>query len=169
MEIIIIWAICALLCNGIAKAKNLNSTFWGFMGLLFGVFAVIAVLFAKSNKSKADTSESFVQVKIAENNNGESDMQRLSRLKELQDQGVITQEDYDQQKQKIFDSYGSDNSKIGKTTLGATGAAVGFDVAARNAAKNFIQSQANSVEEGEELFDGLSDFLQLDKINTVSF
>lgn len=159
MEFIIIWAICAGICNGIAKAKNLNSTFWGFMGLIFGVFAVIAVLFAKSNKTKAGTSESVVQVKIAENNNGEANLQRLSRLKELLDQGVITQEDYNEQKQKILDSYSGNDSKIGKTALGATGAAIGFDAAAKNTVKNFMQSQVNSEEEGEELFDGLSDFL----------
>lgn len=104
MEFLIIWAICAGVCNGIAKAKNLNSTMWGFLGLFFGVFAVIAVLFAKSNTTKPETLNYATSGQLNSNLSSETDVERLTSLKKLLDNGVITQEDYEQQKAKILDS-----------------------------------------------------------------
>jgi glycerol uptake facilitator-like aquaporin len=48
MEIIVllIWAGCAAICYSQAKKKNLNVGLWTFLGLFFGVFAVIGVLVA---------------------------------------------------------------------------------------------------------------------------
>jgi hypothetical protein len=44
MLILLVWVACAALCYSQAKKKNLNVGLWTFLGLFFGLFAVIAVL-----------------------------------------------------------------------------------------------------------------------------
>ena len=48
MEILIllVWVACAAICYSQAKKKNLSVGLWTFLGLLFGVFAVIGVMVA---------------------------------------------------------------------------------------------------------------------------
>ncbi len=45
MEIIIllVWVLCAIVCYQQAVKKNLNGALWAFLGLIFGIFAIIAV------------------------------------------------------------------------------------------------------------------------------
>ena len=45
--ILLVWVLCAVLCFTQAKQKNLNVGLWTFLGLFFGVFAVIGVLLQK--------------------------------------------------------------------------------------------------------------------------
>lgn len=46
MELIVIWIICAVICAAVASGKGHSGCLWGFLGLIFGIFAllVIAVL-----------------------------------------------------------------------------------------------------------------------------
>ena len=48
MEILIllVWVACAAFCYSQAKKKGLNVGLWTFLGLIFGVFAVIGVAVA---------------------------------------------------------------------------------------------------------------------------
>lgn len=50
MEILILgmWVLCAFIAYGQAKKKNLNAPLWGVIGLVFGIFGVIASLIAKA-------------------------------------------------------------------------------------------------------------------------
>jgi len=49
MEIFIVglWVICAVVAYGQAKKKNLNAPLWAIIGLVFGVFGVIASIIVK--------------------------------------------------------------------------------------------------------------------------
>jgi len=49
MEIYIVglWVICAVVAYGQAKKKNLNAPLWAIIGLVFGVFGVIASIIVK--------------------------------------------------------------------------------------------------------------------------
>lgn len=38
-----IWGLCGWACYNIARAKNRNSELWALLGILFGIFAVIAI------------------------------------------------------------------------------------------------------------------------------
>lgn len=54
MELIVVgvWVLCAFVCNRQATEKGLNVGLWTVLGLLFGVFAVIASLLAKPSVNK---------------------------------------------------------------------------------------------------------------------
>ena len=49
MEIFIVglWIICAFVAYGQAKKKNLNAPLWAVIGLVFGVFGVVASMIVK--------------------------------------------------------------------------------------------------------------------------
>lgn len=49
MEILIVlaWIASCIFCYTTAKKKNLNAGLWAFLGVFFGVFAVIGVLISK--------------------------------------------------------------------------------------------------------------------------
>jgi uncharacterized membrane protein YdcZ (DUF606 family) len=49
MEIFVVglWVICAFVAYGQAKKKNLNAPLWAVIGLVFGVFGVIASMIVK--------------------------------------------------------------------------------------------------------------------------
>ncbi len=38
-----VWGLCGWACYNMATAKNRNKELWAVIGLLFGVFAVIAI------------------------------------------------------------------------------------------------------------------------------
>jgi hypothetical protein len=42
-----LWVICAFVAYGQAKKKNLNAPLWAVIGLVFGVFGVIASMVVK--------------------------------------------------------------------------------------------------------------------------
>ena len=44
MLLVIIWIGCAVACSQIAKSKGKSPGTWAFLGLVFGIFAVIAAL-----------------------------------------------------------------------------------------------------------------------------
>jgi hypothetical protein len=45
--LVIIWALCSILCGVVASQKKLNVAMWAVLGLFFGVFAVIGVFVQK--------------------------------------------------------------------------------------------------------------------------
>ena len=49
MEILILgsWVFCSFIAYSQAKKKNLNARLWAVVGLVFGIFGVIASLIAK--------------------------------------------------------------------------------------------------------------------------
>ena len=53
MEILIlgIWVICAFIAYDQAKKKNLNAPVWAIIGLVFGIFGVIASMIVKPNRN----------------------------------------------------------------------------------------------------------------------
>ena len=159
LEFFIIWMIFAGICSGIAKHKNLNQGLWTLLGLFFGIFAVIAILFVKSNRPENTISSNAYLPNSTSSENHNNDVERLSNLKSLKDQGLITQEDYDEQKSKILNFNGPTGSNYGNTTLGAAGGAVGLGAASKNSAKNFIQNQASENSNNEDLTEDFTDFL----------
>lgn len=44
MEALIVWGICAFICNQLAKSKNRDVTAWTILGFLFSVIAVVVLL-----------------------------------------------------------------------------------------------------------------------------
>jgi len=53
MEIVVLglWVICAFISYSQAKKKHLNAPLWAFIGLIFGVFGVIAALIVKPKQA----------------------------------------------------------------------------------------------------------------------
>lgn len=47
MLVIIIWLLCAIGCAMIASSKGKNVGLWFFIGLLFGIFGLIAAALSK--------------------------------------------------------------------------------------------------------------------------
>ena len=45
---IIVWIILGFACAGVAESKGFNPVGWFFLGVFFGVFALIAVAFIPS-------------------------------------------------------------------------------------------------------------------------
>lgn len=52
--IYVIWLICAVVCAAVASDKGQNAVGWFIGGLLFGVFALIAVFMIENNKDKPE-------------------------------------------------------------------------------------------------------------------
>ena len=46
---IILFIGSAVVCNQLAKARNLKASFWTAMGLLFGPLAIVFVLFTRGD------------------------------------------------------------------------------------------------------------------------
>ena len=44
MWYLLVWCVCAFICNQLAKSKNRDVTAWTILGFLFSVFAVIVLL-----------------------------------------------------------------------------------------------------------------------------
>ena len=40
----IVWILCIFACYKISENKNRDADFWGALGILFGIFALIAIL-----------------------------------------------------------------------------------------------------------------------------
>ncbi len=51
-----IWVVCAFVAYSQAQKKGLNAGLWAIIGLVFGVFGVIASLIAKPKGAKASTN-----------------------------------------------------------------------------------------------------------------
>ena len=49
--LIILWLIPTLICMGIASSKNRSAINWFFLSILFGWFALIAIIFMDDNIS----------------------------------------------------------------------------------------------------------------------
>lgn len=45
----IVWALCVFACYKIAENKNREADVWAVLGILFGVFALIAILLLPKN------------------------------------------------------------------------------------------------------------------------
>ena len=53
MEVFIlgIWVVCAFIAYAQAKKKNLNAPLWAIIGLVFGIFGVIASMIVKPSRT----------------------------------------------------------------------------------------------------------------------
>jgi hypothetical protein len=90
MLFVIIWIGCAVACNRIAQSKGFNTGAWTILGLVFGLFAIIAalVLPAKSRTAKGSYSapqQSFPTPKFTEPDNGKQNGFPQPRFDENQD------------------------------------------------------------------------------------
>ena len=50
MVALIVWCLCAWGCYTIAKSKGRSEALWAVLGILFGVFAVLAIAILPENK-----------------------------------------------------------------------------------------------------------------------
>ena len=50
MVVFLTWIISAIAAGAIANSKNRSTIGWGFLGLIFGIFAVIAALIVPSKR-----------------------------------------------------------------------------------------------------------------------
>jgi len=44
MELVLLWGACSIICAALASRSGRDTTAWFFLGLIFGLFAVLAIL-----------------------------------------------------------------------------------------------------------------------------
>ena len=50
MFALLVWCLCSWACYSIAKSKGRSEALWAVLGILFGVFAVLAIAILPENK-----------------------------------------------------------------------------------------------------------------------
>ena len=94
--LIVIGLVSALISGSMASSRNRSGLGWGIFGFFFG-FIPIIILAIIGRQAPA----SYQPVAIAAGG-GSSNLDQLSKLKGLLDQGVISQSEFDAQKRKLL-------------------------------------------------------------------
>ena len=89
---IIIWILFAIACARVANSKGRDQYKWGAIGLLTGIFGLIAVACMKSKKVEPQPAQPAA----------EDDLTRVTRLAELRDRGAISEEEFEYQKSLVL-------------------------------------------------------------------
>lgn len=104
---LVIAGLIALIPANIAKNKGHSFAAWYTFGFLMWIIALPASLMIKS-KLPVNTNNSSGNSSYTNNASSYSssnlDVDRLQKLKEMKDKGLITQEEFDEQKSKILNS-----------------------------------------------------------------
>jgi uncharacterized membrane protein YeiB len=80
MEILILWVACAIICAIVANLKGRSVVGWFFLGLLFGLLAVIIILCLSSNRtSMTDVLAAQKLIEMANERPGSVDGTVLAR------------------------------------------------------------------------------------------
>lgn len=96
---VLIWLVVAVIfafiCSGMAARRGRNSGLWGILGFLFGFITVLLLLVAGKSPSVANNSQAMVLPR-------QSNLDDVAKLKKLFDDGVLTQEEFDNQKKILL-------------------------------------------------------------------
>lgn len=84
--------LCGMACVLIAIGKNRNLVVWGILGIAFGPIAIL-VAAAMSPAQNATAQACGPVAGVAD---------ELGKLVELKDRGVLTDEEFDEQKRRIL-------------------------------------------------------------------
>jgi len=80
MEIIVLWFICAIVCAVVAGTKDRSVVGWFFLGLFFGLLAVIIIFCLSSKRSSmADVLAAQKLIEMAQDRPGSVDSGVLSQ------------------------------------------------------------------------------------------
>ena len=90
---IIIWIGLAVVCSRVAASKGRDQYKWGGIGLLTGIFGLIAIGCMKPVVKPQPVLESPA---------GENDLDRVTRLHELRGKGAISEEEFEYQKSLVL-------------------------------------------------------------------
>jgi hypothetical protein len=101
--IIIIWLVFglffALISAGMANRRGRNGALWGVLGFFIGIFAIL--ILAIIGKS-AEISHTVQLAHYPSETPAISKFDEIAKLKALLDSGVLTQAEFEAEKQKIL-------------------------------------------------------------------
>lgn len=83
---LIVAIVCCAICVAQARKKGCNAFGFGVMGLILGIIGLIIALVVPNRKAR----EAFTAA------------ESLEKYKRLLDQGIITQEEFDQKKRELL-------------------------------------------------------------------
>lgn len=98
--LVLIWLGLAAICTNSARKRGRSAAFWGVLGLLFGLFALIALFLLPPVKSKVSAQ----QVAALAPARQDGDLDRLSKLHDLLRHGAISEEEFEYQKSMVLRS-----------------------------------------------------------------
>ncbi|SHK67322.1 SHOCT domain-containing protein [Rhodothermus profundi] len=95
MELLIFWIIMGAVVGIIANSKGKNWFPWFLYGALIWPVALTHIIVTKSEKQETATTPTAKEV--------QSDLvDKLAKLAELKEKGVITEEEFQEQKRKLL-------------------------------------------------------------------
>jgi len=98
--VLLIWLGLAAICTNSARKRGRSPALWGVLGLLIGLFALIALYLLPPVKSEASAQE----VAALEPARQDTDLDRVSKLHDLLRTGAISQEEFEYQKLLVLRS-----------------------------------------------------------------
>lgn len=98
---VFIWIFLGILCSIIAGRKNRSVGAWLVLGILFGIFALIIIACLPS----VETFEEVQTKKKPSISSNKCD--ELRNIKTLLDDGIITNEEYEQMKKRVINKESS--------------------------------------------------------------
>ena len=85
----------AFICASMARHRNREPVLWGVLGFFFGIFAVL-VLAAIGRNNDGMAQAAVIAAPAA------SPLDEIRKLKTLMDEGVLTAEEFNAQKQRLL-------------------------------------------------------------------
>ena len=108
MEFVIIWIICGVVAAVVASSKGGSGCLYAILGFILGPFGIILAFVAGPSKSEQETPARSPQVQApaqaASIGGRESISIELERLAGLRDRGVLTEEEFQEQKRRLLNS-----------------------------------------------------------------
>jgi hypothetical protein len=99
--LLIIWLGMAAICTNSARKRGRSAALWGVLGVLFGLFALIALyLLPPSETESAPTGVTTHSTITATPADG--DLDRLAKLHALLHEGALSPAEYEVQKNQIL-------------------------------------------------------------------
>ncbi|KAA0698291.1 SHOCT domain-containing protein [Neorhizobium sp. P12A] len=86
---IIIGCICAAICSNMARSRGRGSGLWAVLGFFLGLLAIL-ILAVMGNTNERLT--------VSSASRGEE----IAKLKQLHDEGVLTEDEFEQEKRQLL-------------------------------------------------------------------
>ncbi|MEC9264728.1 MAG: SHOCT domain-containing protein [Pseudomonadota bacterium] len=95
--------IFALICANMAKSRNRSTGLWGVLGFFLGIIAVlILAIIGKDKDSPAAADPASGGTPALQPAKSNSNLDEIAKLKKLLDNGVLTQDEFDEQKRRLL-------------------------------------------------------------------
>ncbi|WP_421876397.1 SHOCT domain-containing protein [Pacificispira sp.] len=95
--------IFALLCASMAKSRNRSIGLWTVLGFFLGLFAVlILAIIGKDKNAPAAADPASAGTPALQPAKSSSNLDEIAKLKKLLDDGVLTQDEFDEQKRRLL-------------------------------------------------------------------